>query len=135
MTALAPVVVEGGPFAGSYQTLFSNSASFPEDALVDYLGGPAIEGSARFLYVRDEAQIPAFYIYEILASPNSWNGVEDLFLDGFWPQAGAISQLQILGAPFTDVPESSTTALIAIALGALLWSRKNQSVIKGRPSL
>lgn len=125
-TALAPVILEAASFAASYQTVFSSSASFPEDASIVHGGGAAIDANALFLYVRDTAADPAFYIYDLLASNYSWNGLDDLLLQGFWPAAGAIEQLKIVGVALTPtpVPEASSIALLALGLGVLGWGRR-----------
>src|SRR5690606_22735075 len=104
-TALAPVIVETGPFASAYQTAFENSASFPQDASVTYGSGAAIDASALFLYVRDTNHVPAFYVYDLLEF--SWDGIESLTLQGFWPNDGSIEQVSIVGiaSRSTPVPE------------------------------
>jgi hypothetical protein len=128
-TALEPVIVETGPFAGAYQTAFANSTSFPQDASVTYGSGAAIGASALFLYVRDTGHAPAFYIYDLhnlLAPAFSWNGLDDLRLERFWPNDGAIEQVSIVGiaSRSTPVPESSSLALLLLGIGVLSWSRR-----------
>jgi hypothetical protein len=117
-TPLAPVVVEAGPFAPSYQTLFSQTPSFPENALIAFGGGPAIASSSLFLYVRDSGDTPAFYIYDLLA--HGWNGVDNLSLSGFWPGAGAIAQVKIVGIAATTVAEPTTVPLLVMGVLALV---------------
>jgi len=121
VTPLAPVIVETGPFASSYQTLFANSAGFPQDASVVYGGGAAIAASSLFLYVRDTGSAPAFYIYDLLAPAFHWNGLESLTLQGFWPSEGAIAELAIVGlrSTPTPVPEGSSLALLALGIAVL----------------
>jgi hypothetical protein len=122
-TPLAPP--ETGPFAGSYQTTFANSASSPQDASVSYGGGAAIAASSLFLYVRGAGSVPAFYIYDLLAPAFSWNGLENLTLQGFWPSDGAIAELAIVGRTSTPtpVPEGSPLALLALGIAVLGWAR------------
>ena len=52
-TALAPVTFEAGSYAGFYETVFSNSATHPQNALIPHLGGLSIPAGATFLYVKD----------------------------------------------------------------------------------
>ncbi|HEX5046858.1 MAG TPA: PEP-CTERM sorting domain-containing protein [Gammaproteobacteria bacterium] len=132
VTALAPAIVEAGPFAGSYGTSFANSPGFPQDAAVSYGSGAAIAASSLFLYVRDTNQQPAFYIYDLLVAPLSWNGLDSLLLRGFWPNEGSIEQLKIVGlaAQTTPVPEGSSLALLVAGLGALAGSRRTRRSAK-----
>jgi hypothetical protein len=128
-TALAPVILETGPFASVYQTAFANTTSFPQDASVTYGSGAAIDASALFLYVRDTGRAPAFYIYDLhdlLAPAFSWNGLDGLTLAGFWPNDGAIEQVSIVGiaSRSTPVPESSSLALLLLGIGVLSWSSR-----------
>ncbi len=107
-----------GLFALSYQTTFSNAPLDPQDADIDYVGGPTIPGQV-FLYVKDGNQEPAFYIFDI----TSWNRVEGLDLRGFWPNQGAISHVTLLNRPGTvppgTVPDGGgTLALLGLAVGA-----------------
>jgi hypothetical protein len=125
-TALSPAVVEAGPFAASYATAFANSSSSPQDATVSYGSGASIATSSLYLYVRDTSAQPAFYIYDLLASGLSWNGLDSLQLQGFWPNAGAIEELKIVGGSSrpTPVPEGSSLALLALGMLVLASQRK-----------
>jgi hypothetical protein len=108
---------ESGIFAASYNTTFSNTAMDPEDALIEYVGGPSINSAfdKRVLYVKDGNQDPAFYIFDLTLL--GWDGVEDLVLDGFWPRQGAISHVAILGQ--VPVPEPGTLTLLGLGVMAL----------------
>ena len=120
-TALTPVIVETG-LAGGFQTAFANSASFPEDATITNTGG-VIDASALFLYVRGSVSDPAYYIYDLFAPAFSWNGLDNLALQDFWPNAGSIEQVSIVGLRSIPVPEGSSLALLVLGLGMFAWSR------------
>ena len=118
---------ESGGFASSYVTTFSNSPSDPSDALIDYIGGSAITGFEElYLYVKDGEHDPAFYVFDI----SGWNGTDDLVLEGFWPQGGAISHVTILGGgTSTNVPDGGATmALLGLGLGAIGFVRRKLAV-------
>jgi hypothetical protein len=122
-SALTPVIVETGPFASAYQTAFASSASFPEDASITYGSGGAIDASSLYLYVRGTVSGPAYYIYDLFAPAIGWNGLDGLMLQDFWPGAGSIEQLSIVGVRQTAVPEASSLALLMLGLGVFAWSR------------
>jgi len=111
---------DSGTFSSSYTTTFLNSSSDPEDALIDYISGQSISGGSIFLYVKDGDQQPAFYVFDI----SGWNGTEDIVLDNFWPQQGAISHIAILTGA-ARVPDSGTTvALLGVGLLCLNLARR-----------
>jgi hypothetical protein len=125
---------DSGTFADSYDTTFADTASDPSGATVHYLGLPNLVPTANplYLYVKDGNQTPAYYVFDI----SNWNGMEDLILEDFWPQQGAISNLQILGgtttgeipprdSPGASVPEGgNTVALLGAGLALLGLLRK-----------
>jgi hypothetical protein len=114
---------DSGAAAGSYQTTFSNSSGDPEDALLEYLGGLVIDCSAEcYLTVKDGNHSPALYAYDI----TGWDGVESIFMDGFWPDGGAISNVAIWSGGETTVPEPASLALLGLGLAALGVSRRKQ---------
>jgi len=63
-----------GPYAGSYQTTFSNTATDPSDALIQYISGASITCPDCFLLIKDGNHSPAQYIFDI----GIWNGTEDI---------------------------------------------------------
>jgi hypothetical protein len=90
---------ESGSLAGSYTTTFSNSPSDPEDALIDYISGPSFNCSniatPCLLIVKDGSETPAQYLFNLsnitnISGTTFWNGTDDLVLEGFWPDNGAI---------------------------------------------
>jgi hypothetical protein len=116
---------DSGTFASSYTTTFSNTASDPSDALIDYISGPSITGGSIFLYVKDGNHDPAFYVFDISA----WNGTDDLSLTGFWPNGGAISHVTILTGNGTSVPDAGgTLTLLGLAIGSLGLIRSKRNV-------
>jgi hypothetical protein len=117
------VVGDEGDFASSYETTFSNTADDPSDALIDYISGPSITGNPNiYLYVKDGNHTPAFYIFDI----TGWNGTDDLDLEGFWPEDGAISHVSILtDGDGNNVPDAGgTLALLGIGVALLGLARR-----------
>jgi hypothetical protein len=108
---------DSGGFAGSYTTTFSNTATDPEDALIDYISGPSIDSDCIFLLVKDGNQTPAWYLFDI----STWNGTDDIVLDGFWPQQGAISHVAIYACDGDEeipgLPEPASLAIWGLGLG------------------
>ena len=123
-TAMAPIVAEDGAFAGSYDTAFSIDVL--GSARVDYLGGPSIVATSLFLYVQDAAHPADYYIYDLLAAAYAWDGIDSLFLEGFGPLVGGLSNLKIVGISAVTVPEGPSIALTAIGLVVLAWSRRRR---------
>jgi len=97
-----------GPFASSYQTVFSNTLADPSDALIQYLGGSVMGCSACYLLVKDGNNSPAQYLFSLAG----WDGIETISLSGFWPKQGAISNVAIYNA----VPEPATLGLLAAGM-------------------
>lgn len=116
---------EEGSLAGSYQTTFSNSSSDPADALIHYVGGTAV-GPNAYLLVKDGNSSPAWYLFNL--SSLGWNGTDDVVLQGFWPNEGAISHVSLYQSS-RSVPEGGATlALLGLSLGVvglLRWKIKS----------
>jgi hypothetical protein len=103
-----------GPFAGTYDTTFSNTPSDPEDALIEFVSGSPITGGSIYLLVKDGNASPAWYLFNI----SGWNGTDDISLSDFWPNQGAISYVGIFTST-TSVPEPSSLLLLGSGLLAL----------------
>ncbi len=87
---------DGGSFAGSYSTVFSNTAQDPSDATITYDGAPdpTITCPSCYALVKDGNFEPAKYLINL----GSWNGTDPLEFVGFWPDGGAISHVSIWGS-------------------------------------
>jgi hypothetical protein len=104
------------PLKDSYETTFSNTPTDPEDALIKYTGGNIV-GPVAWLLVKDGSATPAWYLFDLTRSPDpqSWNGIEDLKLDGFWEGKGAISHVALYGSS-QPVPEPISMLLFGTGL-------------------
>jgi len=115
---------EEGSFAGSYSTVFSNTASDPEDATISYTGGASISCPACYLAIKDGASSPNWYFYDLAA----WDGISDIVMTGFFPGKGAISHVSIWGGPAEEeggaeeegstVPEPASLLLFGVGVAA-----------------
>jgi hypothetical protein len=111
---------ESGAFTSSYKTTFTNTSSDPENALIEYVGGPAIGCVECYLVVKDGNHQPAQYFYDLSAL---WNGTDSLYLKGFWPQGGAISNVAVWGTT-KQVPEPGTLLLVGSGAAVALLRRR-----------
>jgi hypothetical protein len=105
---------EEGPFAGSYNTTFSNTPGDPSNAEITYVSGPLITGGSIYLMVKGGSQDPSWYLFDI----SGWDGTETINLSGFWPGRGAISHIAIFNGPL-QVPEPSSLLLLGSGLLAV----------------
>lgn len=108
-----------GSYASSYETEFFNEPDDPAEATITYINGPYITGYTPYLIVKDGNQIPAWYLFNL----SSWNGMETINLESFWPDQGAISHIQILGKT-TSVPEPMTLILLGLGMVGLAGVRR-----------
>lgn len=118
--ATSPATVYSGTFAGSYTTVFSNTAFDPENATISYVSPmPAITCGTCYLVIKDGNATPSYYFYNLSLAPG-WNGTDDIIMTGFWPGSGplngAISHVAIWGASTASVPEPGLLALMGIGL-------------------
>jgi hypothetical protein len=127
---------DSGTFAATYNTVFSDTPTDPSGATISYVSGPVPGANPLYLYVKDGNAQPAYYVFDV----SGWNGSDPIVLVNFWPQQGAISNLQLLGGstaavppprggPGVGVPDGGTTvALLGAALALLgLAYRRFQS--------
>jgi PEP-CTERM motif-containing protein len=111
---------EVGALASSYETAFYNTPSDPSDATISYVGGDIV-GPTAFLLVKDGNQEPAWYLYNLTSL--GWNGMDDLVLENFWPDQGAISHVSLYGT--RSVPEPATMLLFGTGILCLgMFGRK-----------
>jgi hypothetical protein len=101
---------EEGAYAANYNAAFFNSTLDPSDANITYVGGVPISCAECYLLVKGGNHQPAQYVFQL----TNWNGMEPIYLRGFWPGRGAISHIAIYG-----VPEPATALLLAMGLGVL----------------
>jgi PEP-CTERM motif len=117
------VGADSGTFADSYTTWFYNDIGDPDNALLFFDGGPTISCPSCYLAVKDGRHSPGYYFYDL----SSWNGIEAISLENFWPEGGAISHVSIWGrGGTTNVAEPSTLALLGLGLLALGVVRRRQ---------
>ena len=86
---------DSGTFKDSYTTTFSNSATDPEDALIQLdPGATPITCGECFLLVKDGNHQPSLYVFALTAANDMINSID---LQDFWPKGGAISHVEIMG--------------------------------------
>ena len=66
-----------------------------------------------YLFVKDGANFPAWYLFDLTAL--GWNGTDTLDLSGFWPDNGEISHVSLYDGIVTT-PEPATLSLFAFGL-------------------
>ena len=119
----APDDGESGLFASSYDTIFSNTDTEPEDATITYTGGDSIICGDCFLLIKDGNQTIAQYVFDI----SNWDGTDLLEMINFWPTNGAISHVAIYGGSST-VPEPGMVGLLAIGLLGMVVTRRRMKL-------
>ena len=113
---------DSGPYASVYRTVFSDTILDPADARITYQGGDDIDCPSCYLAIKDGNHSPAYYFYNLSA----WNGTEEIRLQDFWPNGGAISHIAIWGETPVKVAEPSTLGLLGLGLLALGFARRGK---------
>lgn len=125
---------EEGKFDEFYNTVFSDTKTDPENALITWTGTSlnfmnCITASC-FLAIKDGNESPNNYAYNL----TGWNGKDSLYLTGFWPKPGngAISHVSIWGledggSTGQDVPEPGPLSLLGLGLMGLWFARRKTS--------
>jgi hypothetical protein len=115
---------DSGPFAGSYETTFSNSALDPEDALIELIAGmDPITCGVCILVIKDGNQMPAQYIFDLSLA----GMIGTISMTDFWPNQGAISHVEIVGGGMSAVPVPAAAWLFGTALiGFVGMSRRRK---------
>ena len=107
---------ESGTLASSYQTILAleppTNTPAGDMATISYAGGDIV-GPTAFLLVKDGNHDPAWYLFNL--TDNSWDGMETLNLEQFWPNGGNISHVSLFGTQ-VQVPEPATIFLLAASL-------------------
>ena len=126
-------------FADSYDTTFNPEVD-PNDALVEYVGGPFIDPSLYsdlWALAKDGNNTPGWFAWNLLEEPLTWDGMEDLSFEDLWLGIpGSISHISIFGAladggtPPEEIPEPGMLGLLGIAVaGCALALRRRRRAI------
>ena len=107
-----------GLFKDVYATAFLADPTDPSGALISWTGTGTNSILGGFLLVKDGKNNPAWYLFDLRTS---WNGVETLQLENFWPNQGAISHVAFYGA--APVPEPATLLLFGVGLASFASTR------------
>ena len=112
---------ESGTYQANYGTTFypskdaTDATIFRED-VSDY-----IDCTACFIFVKDGNMDPSWYLINI----GNWDGIESIYVEGFWPDNGAISHVTLYGIESDDKglcsPDNPACNTPAVPIPAAVW--------------
>lgn len=106
---------ESGSYGDDYTTNYFNLVpDGPSDAIISW-DGPDTITDAGYLLVKDGNNTPYWYLYDV----GSWNGTDNIVLQGFWPTNGSISHVSIYKGEGSEVPEPATMLLFGAGMAGL----------------
>jgi hypothetical protein len=130
---------ESGSFKDSYTTDFMFFATNLDEGyagaeITHDAGTPSIDCSVEcYLVVKDGAQEPARYLFNLALDPYTWDGVMELKLSGFWQNGfrgsdgkGSISHVAIYGV--SPIPVPAAFWLFGTALIGFIGYSRRRSV-------